>query len=71
MNNHVPLIVLWSLSRQSTDFILGTLYKEAQESAIKSIHGTKEEYYKNYLNKEYIRVMSEAELRKRNAWLIK
>ena len=68
---NVPVIVMWSLNGQSTDFILGTLYKEAEDTAIKNIHGTKEEYYKRYPDKEYIRVMAKAELRKRNAWLIK
>ena len=70
-NENVPMVVLWNLNGQSTDFILGTLYKEAQNTAIKDIHGTKEEYYKRYFDKAYIRMMARSELDKRNAWLIK
>ena len=69
--SHVPMIVMWSLNNQSTDFILGTLYKEAQDTAIKDIHGTKDEYYKRYFDKAYIKMMARSELDKRNAWLIK
>jgi hypothetical protein len=70
-NENVPMVVLWNLNGQSTDFILGTLYKEAQDTAIKDIHGTKEEYYERYFDKAYIRMMARSELDKRNAWLIK
>jgi hypothetical protein len=67
----VPMIVIWHLSKQSTDFILGKVYMEAKEEAIKSAFGTKEEYLKRYFDKLYIQTMAGAELRKRNAWLIK
>lgn len=70
-SKHVPMVVMWSLNGQSTDFILGTIYMEAKDSAIKSAFETEEKYYKYFYNKDYIQTMAGAELRKRNAWLIK
>ncbi len=70
-NKVVPMVVLWSLNKESADFILGTLYMEAKVEAIKSAFGTQEEYTKMYLKKYLIISGARAELRKRNAWLIK
>jgi hypothetical protein len=68
---NIPMIVLWSLSKESTEFTLGVIWKEAEKAAIESAFGSYEKYIKNFHDKDLTRAMASGTLRKRNAWLIK
>jgi hypothetical protein len=71
IDENVPMIVMWSITSQSTDFILGTIYVEAGRNALKNVFGSYEKFLKGGNEKSLQKMLAEEALRKRNAWLIK